>query len=125
MRRSTLIAAGLLAFGALAAQPVAASAAEYGAIAYDVASGHIGYSWHGPTVANANAAALSACGMTGCRIVIEIGPGLCGALATAPNPAGWGAASRSTRADAELGAMADCQRVNYGVCRVQSSDCNQ
>jgi len=125
MRRSTLIAAGLFALGTLAAQPVAASAAEYGAIAYDVASGRIGYSWHGPSVANANQAAINACGTAGCRIVIEIGPGLCGALATAPNPAGWGAASRSTRADAELGAITDCQRVNYGQCRIQVSDCNQ
>ena len=73
----------------------------------------------------ANAAALSACNTADCKIVIEIGPGLCGALATAPNPTGWGTSSRGTRGDAELGAMEVCQHYNVGQCKVQASDCNQ
>jgi len=94
-------------------------------VAYDVGTGHIGSSWHGASLAIANAAALHACNTAGCKIVIEIGPGLCGALATAPNPTGWGASSRGARGDAELGAMEICQHYNAGQCKVQVSDCNQ
>jgi len=124
MRLFKLLSAGLFGLG-IAAAPTLASAAEWGAIAYDTGSGHIGYSWHGTGVEVAKAAALKACGTAGCTIVIDIGPGLCGALATAPNPTGWGAASRSTRANAELGAIADCEKVNRGACKIQVSDCNQ
>ena len=105
---------------------IAASAAEYGAIAYDAGTGRFGYSWHGATAAVANNVALNGCASAGCKIVIEIGPGLCGALATmATNSRGWGAASRSTRDAASLGAMEDCQKANPGQCKVQVNDCNQ
>jgi hypothetical protein len=123
MSHLKLLTASVLGLAVLI--PMAASAAEWGAIAYDAHTGRIGYSWHGTGVEIAKAAALKACGTAGCAIVIDIGPGLCGALATAPNPTGWGAASRSTRANAELGAMADCEKANHGVCKVQNSDCNQ
>ncbi len=94
-------------------------------MAYDTGTGHIGSSWHGGTLAIANAAALKACNSSGCKIVIEIGPGMCGALATAANPTGWGAASRGSRSNADLGAMEVCQHYNAGQCTVQVSDCNK
>jgi Domain of unknown function (DUF4189) len=125
IRHSMLIVSGVIGLGGVASYPTVASAAEYGAMAYDVGAGRIGSSWHGASLAIANAAALNACNSAGCKIVIEIGPGLCGALATAPNPTGWGAASRGTRGDAELGAMEVCQHYNLGQCKVQASDCNQ
>jgi hypothetical protein len=125
MRASAIVAAGLVSLAITAAQPTAASAAEYGAIACDTSSLKWGDSWHAATLAQANTLAMNECATAGCKIVIEIGPGLCGSLATAPNPAGWGAASRGTRAAAELGAMENCQNANAGQCKVQASDCNQ
>jgi hypothetical protein len=125
IRHSMLIVSGIIGLGSFASYPTAASAAEYGAMAYDIGTGRIGSSWHAASLAIANAAALSACNTFDCKIVIEIGPGLCGALATAPNPTGWGTSSRGTRGDAELGAMEVCQHYNVGQCKVQASDCNQ
>jgi len=126
MRSAALIVAAFLGFALAASYPVNASAAEYGAIAYDSNAGKIGWSWHAPTIAAANTAAFNACGgSAGCKVVIEIGPGLCGALATGQNPAVWGAASRNTRDAAALGAMEDCQKANRGQCKVQGSDCNK
>jgi Domain of unknown function (DUF4189) len=125
IRHSRLIVSGIIGLCSFASFPTAASAAEYGAMAYDIGTGRIGSSWHGASLAIANAAALQACNTAGCKIVIEIGPGLCGSLATAPNPTGWGASSRGTRGDAELGAMEVCQHYNVGQCKVQASDCNQ
>ena len=126
MRSAILIAASILGLGIFASYPRAASAQEYGAIAYDTGTGRWGDSWHGATVKVANSQALNACGTAGCKIVIEIGPGLCGALATmATNSRGWGAASRNTRDAAKLGAMEDCQKANPGQCTVQVTDCNK
>jgi len=115
-------AAGLL----VPAFSIAASDAEYGAIAYDAGTGRFGYSWHLATAAVANSQALNECGTRGCKIVIEIGPGQCGALATmATDRTGWGAASRNTRDAASLAAMQDCQKANPGQCKVQVIDCNK
>jgi hypothetical protein len=125
MRRSLLIAAGLASFGVFASYATVASAAEYGAIAYDGGTGRWGDSWHYASVAAANGRALSECATGRCKIVIEIGPGQCGALATAPNPTGWGAATRGSRAASELGAMQACQNANSGQCKVVMSDCNK
>jgi Domain of unknown function (DUF4189) len=125
MRFSVLIVSTVSASAILGVYPTAASAAEWGAIAYDSGSGKIGYSWHAGSLSAANTGALKACTTAGCKIVIEIGPGLCGALATAVNPTGWGAASRGTRSTAELSAMEVCQHYNAGQCTVQASDCNK
>jgi len=67
---------------------MAASAAEYEAIAYDTSSLKWGDSWHAATLAQANTMAMNQRAAANCKIVMEIGPGLCGALATAPNPTG-------------------------------------
>jgi hypothetical protein len=125
IRRSMLIVTSIAGLASLASFSTAASAAEYGAMAYDSGAGMVGSSWHAATLAAANAAALQACKSAGCKIVIEIGPGMCGALATASNPTGWGSASRGKRSDADLSAMEVCQRYNSGQCKVQVSDCNK
>ena len=124
MRRTHFVASGIVGLATLLTLSAPAFAAEYGAIAYDTGTGRMGWSWHGPSVGQANAAAISSCATAGCKTVIEIGPTMCGALATTPNGKGWGAASRSTRAAAELGAMENCQKANAGQCKVQTSDCN-
>jgi hypothetical protein len=125
MRHSILIVAGLVGLGVFSSLATAASAAEYGAIAYDTGTGRWGDSRHYVTVGGATTKALAECAAAGCKTVIEIGPALCGALANTANYKGWGAASRSTRAAAELGAMEACQNANTGQCRLQVSDCNQ
>jgi Domain of unknown function (DUF4189) len=125
IRHSISIVSGVIGMASVAAFSTAASAAEYGAMAYDVGSGMVGSSWHAPTLAAANAVALQTCKTAGCKIIIEIGPGMCGALATAPNPTGWGSASRGKRSDADLSAMEVCQHYNAGQCKVQVSDCNK
>jgi hypothetical protein len=124
MRRMHFVASGIVGLATLLTLSAPAFAAEYGAIAYDTGTGRMGWSWHGPSVGQANAAAMSSCATGGCKTVIEIGPGMCGALATTPNGKGWGAASRNNRAAAELGAMQDCQKANTGQCKIQTSDCN-
>jgi len=124
MRRSILIAASLSGFTIFASFATSAAAAGYGAIAYDGSNGRWGDSWRYSSVAGANERALNECGSGGCKVVIEIGPGQCGALATAGDPSGWGAATRNTRDGAELGAMQACQQANTGQCSIQASDCN-
>jgi hypothetical protein len=125
MRRTHFVASGLIGLASFLALSAPAFAAEYAAIAYDTGTGHMGWTWHAPSAGQAKAGAITACATGGCKAVIEIGAGMCGALATTPNGKGWGAASRNTRDAAELGAMQDCQKANSGQCKVQTSDCNQ
>ena len=70
MRASAIVAAGLVSLAISAAQPTAASAAEYGAIAYDTSSPKWGDSWHAATLAEANTLAMNECATAGCKIVI-------------------------------------------------------
>src|SRR5580698_6517208 len=69
MRRTNFIASGIIGCATLLALSAPAFAAEYGAIAYDTGSGRMGWSWHGPSVAQANTSALSACASAGCKTV--------------------------------------------------------
>jgi len=124
MRRSTLIAVVLPAFGAtlLAAPP--ARAAEYGAIAWDEASGKRGASWHEPTAKRAAEAAVSECGASGCKVVTRVGPGMCGALAASEDGKKVGAAERKTRDAARVAALANCPKTS-GECTIRVSECNK
>ena len=124
MRRSTLIAVMLLGFGAtlLAAPP--ARAAEYGAIAWDEASGKRGASWHEPTAKRAAEAAISECGASGCKVVTRIGPGMCGALAASEDGKKVGAAARKTSDAARVAALGDCPKKS-GECTIRLSVCSK
>jgi len=124
MRRSTLIAVVLPAFVAtlLAAPP--ARAAEYGAIAWDEASGKRGASWHEPTAKRAAEAAVSECGASGCKVVTRVGPGMCGALAASEDGKKVGAAERKTRDAARVAALANCPKTS-GECTIRVSECNK
>jgi hypothetical protein len=98
--------------------------AQQGAIAYDQNNCAWGDSWNFATQAQAQAKAMAECNHAGCRIMAQIGPRQCGALAATPNCKGWGWATRPTRAASELGAMQECQGANAGQCTVRLSDCN-
>src|ERR1700691_536640 len=118
MRCTQFVAGGIIGLATLLALSPSAFAAEYGAIAYDTGTGHMGWTWHAPSSTQADAGAITACATAGCKAVIEIGAGMCGALATTPDGKGWGAASRSNSDAAKLGAMQDCQKANTGQCTV-------
>jgi hypothetical protein len=122
MRRSTVIAIVLPAFGAmlLAAQP--ARAAEYGAIAWDKETGKQGSKWNQPTQKRADEVALSECGSSGCKVIIRAGPGMCGALASTDDGKHIGAASRKDRDAARVASLKDCKG---GECTVRFADCNK
>jgi hypothetical protein len=124
MRRSTLIAVVLPAFGVILLAPPPARAAEYGAIAWDAASGKHAASWHEPSAKRAGEAAISDCGASGCKVVTTIGPGMCGALASSEDGKYVGAASRKTRDAARVAALKDCPKKS-GECTIRLSDCSK
>ena len=124
MHRSTVIAIVLPALGAmlLAAQP--ARAAEYGAIAWDKETGKYGAGWKQPTQKRADEVAVSECGASGCKVVRQIGPKMCGALALSENGKKAGAAFRKDRDAAKVAALQACPK-EAGECIVRVADCNK
>jgi Domain of unknown function (DUF4189) len=124
MRRSTLIAVVLPAFGVILLAAPPACAAEYGAIAWDAATGKNAASWHEPSAKRAGEAAISECGASGCKVVTTIGPGMCGALASSEDGKYVGAASRKTRDAARVAALKDCPKKS-GECTIKLSDCSK
>lgn len=124
MRLTPTTAAAALALAALL--PLARPArAQLGAIAYDRATGQYGMSWNRPNPKSAIAVAISRCGATGCRVVIRLHPRQCGAIASAGNPKGFGAAARPSLDQARLAAMTNCRKANSGECVVKISQCNK
>jgi len=100
--------------------------ADYGAIAYDRNNCAWGRSWHHQSPGRAVEAALSECGHRGCRVMLEVGPGECGALAATDNCRGFGWAKRYSRREAQEAAMNSCRGYNgAGVCSVRVVDCNR
>jgi len=124
MRRSALIAVVLPALGATLLVALPVRAAEYGAIAWDAASGKHAARWHEPTAKRAGEAAVSDCGASGCKIVTTIGPGMCGALAASEDGKFIGAAARKTRDAARVAALKDCPKKS-GECTIRLSDCSK
>jgi hypothetical protein len=120
MRRFVL--AAIAAAGLASASP---ALAQYGAIAYDTANCAWGDSWNFPNQAAADQKALAECKHPGCKVMTQIGPHQCGALAATPDCHGWGWATRPSRAAAELGAMQECQGHNAGQCAVKLGDCDR
>jgi hypothetical protein len=125
MRRSTLIAVVLLAFGAILLAALPALAAEYGAIAWDRQTGKRGWSWNQPTQKRADEAALGECGASGCKVIIRAGSAMCAALASTEDGKFIGAASRKDRDAARLASLKDCEKGKKGECSVRFTDCNK
>jgi hypothetical protein len=124
MHRSTLIAAVLLAFSSTLLATPPARAAEYGAIAWDEGTGKYSASWNQPTQRRADEVAISECGASGCKVVRQIGPKMCGALALSENGKKAGAAFRKDRDAARLAALKACPK-QAGECVVRVADCNK
>jgi hypothetical protein len=117
------VAGGVVLFASivLAAAPAMAG---YGAIAWDKTSGKRGASFNQPTGKRAEAAALSECGASGCKVVVRIAPSGCGALATSEDGKTAGGAARKTRDEARLAALKSCPKT-AGECVVRIADCNK
>jgi len=98
--------------------------ADFGAIAYDQHDCAFGRSWHYDNPRRAADVALSECAHPGCKVVLEVGPGQCGAVAVTQNCHGFGWAKRESRDAAQLAAMTECQRYNAGQCSARIVDCN-
>jgi hypothetical protein len=124
MRRSSLIAVVLLAFGSTLLATPPARAAEYGAIAWDEATGKHGVGRHEPTAKRAAEAAISDCGASGCKVVTTIGPGMCGALAASQGGKKVGAAARKSRDAARVAALKNCPKES-GECTIQFDECSK
>jgi serine/threonine-protein kinase len=125
MRRSTLIAVVLLAFGVMPFAALPVSAAEYGAIAWDKQTGKRGWSWNQLTQKRADEVALSECGASGCKVIIRAGPGMCAALASTDDGKYIGAARRKDRDSARVSSLKDCDKGKAGECTVRFTDCNK
>ena len=108
---------------------VTAPSQQYGSIGF----GHLsnGYTWnfrYGRTESEARSEALTVCraaGSTDCQS-LEFSRGQCAALAVGTNtrPA-MGAASSSSRADAQNRALAQCRRGEGTNCRIGTGDSGQ
>jgi hypothetical protein len=112
--------AALLFFGA-----TVPAVAGYGAIAWDKETGRSGWSWDQATAAKAKEVAMSRCGTSGCKVVMESGAKQCSALATTENRKHIGAAWRTTQDAARLAAVANCEKTKSGECVVRFSQCNK
>jgi hypothetical protein len=115
------VPAAALALLLFAAAPAFAG---YGAIAWDQDTGKRGWAWNEKTQQLADKAALSACGASGCKVVIRTAAGRCGALATSQDGKQAGAAGRKTRDAARLEALKRCPK-DAGECVIRVSDCNK
>jgi hypothetical protein len=124
MRRATLTATVLLGLASVQLTAVPALA-QYGAIAWDKETGKQGWSWNQQTQARADEVALSACGTTGCKVIVRTGRRECAALASNEPGKYVGAASRKDRDAARLAALANCKKGNAGECTVRVTDCNK
>ena len=124
MRRAPLAVAALL-FLAATLLPTAPAVAGYGAIAWDKETGRSGSSWDQSTAAKAKELALSHCGASGCKVVMESGAKQCLALATTQDRKHIGAAARTTQDAARLAAMTNCEKTKSGECVVRFSMCNK
>ncbi|HZK90161.1 MAG TPA: DUF4189 domain-containing protein [Stellaceae bacterium] len=123
MRQARLLAA---AGGLIGALVLAAPAhAEFGAFAYDAATGKYGYSFNEHDQRAADAAALKGCKSDNCKVVFRTGPKECGAIAMSEDGKVWGGAKRDQRAPAELAAMKNCQQRFSGQCKVRGNECNR
>jgi len=122
--RPMIAAAGLFALATvlLAALP---ARAEYGAIAYDGKTGRSGWAVHEPSAPRAAEKAISECGGSDCKVVVKIGPRMCGALARIEGQKHVGAAERPDRDAARLAALNDCKKPNLGECVVKFNECNR
>ena len=99
--------------------------AEYGAFARDEATGKYGFSWNEANQKQADDAAIKGCNTTGCKVVFQVGPKQCGAIAQTDDAKIWGGAKRPTKAAAELAAMQNCQKRTKVQCAVKGSECNR
>ena len=124
MRRAPLAVAALLFFGAIVL-PTVPAVAGYGAIAWDKETGRSGWSWDQSTAAKAKEVALSQCGTSGCKVVMESAAKQCAALATTDDRKHIGAAWRPTQDAARLAAVANCEKAKPGECVVRFSMCNK
>jgi Domain of unknown function (DUF4189) len=123
MRRSSFLAMAIGAMGVMIGGGPAL--ADFGAIAYDQHNCAVGRSWHYGNPQKASDVALAECGHRGCKVILEVGPGQCGAIAVTPDCHGYGWAKRDSRDGARLAAMENCQRYNAGQCSVRTVDCNR
>jgi hypothetical protein len=123
MRQISILVAAAALVGVLASSQSAF--AQYGAIAYDENTGRYGVTWNHESPRGASEDALRRCGTPDCTIRLEIGPGMCGALATTENRRGWGRYRDRSRESARDGALEECRRHNFGECFVRVWDCNR
>jgi hypothetical protein len=123
-RRGVLIIAGVFT-AVLFLGNAAPAHAEYGAIAYDQATGSYGSSSNEPTAARAKELALKNCGSPDCQ-VHPVEPHGCGALAKSDTDKAWGGADRETLDAAKREAVGHCQtHTSTGHCSVVISACNR
>src|ERR1700722_6934043 len=100
--------------------------ADFGAVAYDQNNCAWGRSWHLESPRRAADVALAECGHRGCRLVLEVGSGQCGALAASENCRGYGWGKDFSRRAAEAVAMENCRRFSGpGTCSIRVTDCNR
>ena len=121
MRQPGILVATLIGVLTIAAPAFA----DFGAIAYDKDNCAFGRSWHYDNPQRAADVALHECAHPGCRVLLEVGPAQCGAVAVTGNCHGFGWAKRETRDAASLAAMQACQRFNAGQCSPKIVDCNR
>ena len=120
MRQTGIFAATLIGVFAVAAPAFA----EFGAFAYESATGKYGFSWNERDQRAADAAALKGCAVEGCKIVFRVGPRHCGAIAMTENGKIWGGADRDGRDTAKLAALENCQKRTKEQCVIRGNECN-
>jgi hypothetical protein len=121
MRQTGIFAVALIGMLAIAAPAFA----EYGAFALDSTTGKYGFSWNERDQHAADAAALKGCKSDSCKVVFQVGPKHCGAIATTENGKIWGGADRDERDAAKLAALENCQKRTKEQCVIRGNECNR
>ena len=95
----------------------------YGSIAINQNTGAAGIASNYESKKSANDAAVEQCG-NGCVVALEIGAGLCGALARSSTGPTFGWASDKKLSNAKSNAIGNCTNNNGVSCSVVLDACN-
>jgi hypothetical protein len=128
--RKLNILIGLILFVALqgcgggASEMLGINSQEYfGSITINQLNGRAGIIANTTSQNKANSESLKLCGES-CVVVLEFGPGKCGALARSEAAPVFGWATGNDKPDTSIAALIQCQNKHALDCKIQLSECN-
>lgn len=114
----------ITACGGGASEMLGINSQEYfGSITINQLNGRAGIIANATSQNKANSESLKLCGES-CVVVLEFGPGKCGALARSEAAPVFGWATGNDKPDTSIAALIQCQNKHALDCKIQLSECN-